>query len=70
MPLVKTYEMKTQKICLKGHILPGILIIKPDFPENKEYWPFLWGENEYVVSLGSDYIFLVNAANDLLRQIE
>ncbi len=51
---------------IAGGIVPGVLILKPDFPENKEDWPFLWGENEYVITLGAPYIFLVNAANQLL----
>ena len=52
---------------LAGGIVPGVLILKPDFPENKEDWPFFWGENEYVVNLGASYIFLVNAVNDILN---
>jgi hypothetical protein len=52
---------------IAGGIVPGVLILKPDFPENKEDWPFFWGENEYVVSLGTSYIFLVNAVNELLN---
>jgi len=55
---------------IAGGIVPGIIILKPDFPENKEDWPFLWGENEYVISGGAAYIFLVNAVNDLLNQSE
>ena len=51
---------------IAGGVVPGVLILKPDFPENKEDWPFLWGENEYVISIGSSYIYLVNAVNDLL----
>jgi len=31
-------------------------------PENKENWPFLWGENEYVINVGGLYLFTVNAA--------
>jgi len=50
-----------------GGVVPGVLILKPDFPENKEDWPFFWGENEYVVSMGASYIFLVNAVNELLK---
>lgn len=46
---------------------PGVLILNPDFPENKEDWPFLWGENEYVVNLGASYLYLVHAAMDLLE---
>lgn len=52
---------------IAGGIVPGVLILKPDFPENKEDWPFLWGQNEYVVNLGSSYIFLVHAANELMN---
>jgi hypothetical protein len=52
---------------IAGGIVPGVLIIKPDFPENKEDWPFLWAENEYTIGNAAAYIFLVNAANDLLN---
>jgi hypothetical protein len=52
---------------IAGGVVPGVLILPPDFPENKEDWPFLWGENEYVIGLGASYIFLVNAVNDLLK---
>lgn len=53
---------------IAGGIVPGVLILKPDFPENKEDWPFLWGENEYVISVGSSYLYLVHAVQDLLKQ--
>ncbi|MFO7445990.1 MAG: glycoside hydrolase family 9 protein [Ignavibacteriaceae bacterium] len=53
---------------IAGGVVPGILIIKPDFPENKEDWPFLWGENEYVIALSTSYIYLVNAVNTLLNE--
>ena len=52
---------------IAGGVVPGILVLKPDFPENKEDWPFFWGENEYVIDIGSAYIFLSNAALDLLN---
>ena len=50
---------------IAGGVVPGILVIKPDFPENKEDWPFLWGENEYVIDICAEYIFLANAVKDL-----
>jgi hypothetical protein len=53
---------------IAGGIVPGVLILPPDFPENKEDWPFLWGENEYVITLGPIYIFAVNAAQALLNE--
>jgi len=52
---------------IAGGVVPGVLILKPDFPENKEDWPFFWGENEYVVGLGGNYIFLANAVNELVK---
>jgi hypothetical protein len=52
---------------IAGGIVPGVLILKPDFPENKEDWPFLWGENEYVISLAASYLFLANAVAGLLE---
>ncbi len=53
---------------IAGGVVPGVLVLKPDFPENKEDWPFLWGENEYVIDICAEYIFLANAANDLLQE--
>ncbi|MEO8404233.1 MAG: glycoside hydrolase family 9 protein [Chitinophagaceae bacterium] len=50
---------------IAGGIVPGILILKPDFPENKEDWPFFWGENEVTVGGCANYIFLAAAAGQL-----
>jgi endoglucanase len=53
---------------IAGGIVPGVLVFNPDFPENKEDWPFFWGENEYVVNMSATWIYLVNAVNDLLGE--
>ena len=53
---------------IAGGVVPGLLLLKPDFPENKEDWPFLWGENEVVVDICASYIFLANAVNDLVNK--
>jgi len=53
---------------ISGVIVPRVLILKPDLPENKEDWPFLWGENEYVINAGASYLFVANAVNQLLSQ--
>jgi endoglucanase len=50
---------------IAGGVVPGILVLKPDYPENKSDWPFLWAENEYVINICAEYIFLVNAVLDL-----
>jgi endoglucanase len=52
---------------IAGGVVPGVLVLKPDYPENMDDWPFLWGENEYTIGIGADYIFLANAAQELLR---
>ena len=53
---------------IAGGIVPGMLILPPDFPENKEDWPFLWGENEYVIPMGAMYLFMVHAAMEVLEE--
>jgi endoglucanase len=52
---------------IAGGVVPGVLLLKPDFLENKEDWPFLWAENECVIDICAAYIFLSNAANDLVN---
>lgn len=54
---------------IAGGIVPGILVLKPDFPENKEDWPFFWGENEVTVGGCGDYIFLAAAAAELAGKL-
>jgi hypothetical protein len=51
---------------IAGGVVPGLLIFEPDFPENMDEWPFLWGENEYEISFSASYIFLANAVNEML----
>jgi endoglucanase len=50
---------------IAGGVVPGLILLKPDFLENKEDWPFFWGENECVIDGCAAYIFLSNAVNDL-----
>jgi endoglucanase len=54
---------------IAGGVVPGILILKPDFPENKEDWPFFWGENEVTVGICADYILLSAAAAQLTKTL-
>jgi hypothetical protein len=51
---------------IAGGVVPGVLVLKPDYPENMDDWPFLWGENEYTIGIGASYVFLANAAHELL----
>ncbi|MGQ1891443.1 glycoside hydrolase family 9 protein [Thermophagus sp. OGC60D27] len=54
---------------IAGGIVPGVLILKPDYPENKEDWPFLWGENEYVITVAGSFIYLANAVQSLVEDL-
>jgi hypothetical protein len=51
---------------IAGGVVPGVLVLKPDYPENMDDWPFLWGENEYVIDIAASYIFLAQAAQELV----
>jgi len=53
---------------IAGGVVPGLLLFKPDFLENKEDWPFFWGENEYVIDICSAYVFLSNAVNEMVNK--
>jgi len=52
---------------IPGGVVSGTALIRPDFPELKE-WPYLWQQTEYVLGGGSSrFMFLVLAVQDLLR---
>jgi endoglucanase len=53
---------------IAGGVVPGLILLKPDYLENKDDWPFFWGENECVIDGGAWYIFLANAVNDIVKE--
>lgn len=53
---------------IAGGIVPGLFMLKPDFLENKDDWPFLWGQNECVIDTGASWLVLSGAVNDLMKQ--
>ncbi|HEV2700751.1 MAG TPA: glycoside hydrolase family 9 protein [Steroidobacteraceae bacterium] len=52
---------------IPGGMIPGVVIIQPDYPELKDNWPFLWYENEYVVDAATSFIVAANAAAALAQ---
>ena len=66
-PKARINELSIGKLFLGG-VVPGLLMFQPDFWENKEDWPFFWGENEYVIDICAAYIFLSNAVNEMLNK--
>jgi endoglucanase len=53
---------------IPGGVVSGTALIRPDFPEMKDF-PFLWQQSEYVIGGGaSNFMFLVLAADQLLSK--
>ncbi|MBE0655944.1 MAG: glycoside hydrolase, partial [Bacteroidales bacterium] len=51
---------------IPGGVGSGTALIRPDFPELKE-WPYFWQQTEYVMGGGgSNFLFLVLAAEEVL----
>ena len=53
---------------IAGGVAPGLLALKPDYFENKDDWPFYWGQNECTIGLTSQYVFLGNALGKLFEE--
>ena len=52
---------------IPGGVIPGYIIIKPDFPECIEDFGFLWFEDEYTISAVGEWILAANAADALTK---
>lgn len=54
---------------IAGGVVPGLLVKNPDFLENKDDYPFLWGENECCVNSLANYVMLNLACEELAKEI-
>ena len=52
---------------IPGGVIPGYIIIKPDFPECIDDFGFLWFEDEYVIAEAASWVLAANAANALVN---
>ena len=52
---------------IPGAVIPGYIIIKPDFPECIDDFGFLWFEDEAVVAGSANWVVAGNAADALVR---
>ena len=50
-----------------GGMIPGYIVIRPDFPECIDDFGFLWFENEYTVGVASQWILEATAAEALTK---
>ncbi len=54
---------------IAGGVVPGLLVKNPDFLENKDDYPFLWGENECCINSIANYVMLNLACDELAKYI-
>ncbi|MGH8294008.1 MAG: glycoside hydrolase family 9 protein [Steroidobacteraceae bacterium] len=53
---------------IPGGMIPGYVIIKPDFPECITNFGFLWFEDEYTVDAAATWVLEANAAEAIVHQ--
>jgi endoglucanase len=53
---------------IPGGGVSGPSLIRPDLPELKEPFPFLWQQSEYVIGGASTYLFIVLASDHILNE--
>ena len=54
---------------IAGGVVPGLLVKNPDFLENKDDYPFLWGENECCINSVPNYVMLNLACDEIVQQM-
>jgi endoglucanase len=64
----KTYSSnRGDNAYIPGAVVPGYIIIKPDFPESLDDFGFLWFEHEAVVAGSASWVVAGNAADALVK---
>ena len=53
---------------IPGGMIPGYVVIKPDFPECITDFGFLWFEDEYTVDAAATWVLAANAAEAIVKQ--
>jgi hypothetical protein len=53
---------------IPGGMIPGYVIIKPDFPECITRFGFLWFEDEYTVDAAATWVLEANAADAIVKE--
>ncbi len=65
----KTYSNnRADNAYIPGAVIPGYIIIKPDFPECIDDFGFLWFEDEAVVAGSASWIVAGNAAEAIMKE--
>src|ERR1700727_894618 len=67
----KTYiNNRADNAYIPGAVIPGYIIIKPDFPECIDDFGFLWFEDEAVVAGSASWVVAGNAAAALTKELK
>ena len=65
----KTYSNnRADNAYIPGAVIPGYIVIKPDFPECIDDFGFLWFEDEAVVAGSASWVVAGNAADAILHE--
>jgi hypothetical protein len=65
----KTYSNnRADNSYIPGAVIPGYVVIKPDFPECIDDFGFLWFEDEAVVAGSANWVIAGNAAEALTKE--
>lgn len=65
----KTYSNnRADNAYIPGAVIPGYIVIKPDFPECIDDFGFLWFEDEAVVAGSASWVVAGNAADALTKE--
>ncbi|HET8824246.1 MAG TPA: glycoside hydrolase family 9 protein [Terriglobales bacterium] len=65
----KTYSNnRADNSYIPGAVIPGYIIIKPDFPECIDDFGFLWFEDEAVVAGSASWVLAGNAVNAMMNE--
>jgi hypothetical protein len=66
---MKTYSNnRADNSYIPGAVIPGYIIIKPDFPECIDDFGFLWFEDEAVVAGSANWVLAGNAAEAIIKE--
>jgi hypothetical protein len=67
----KTYSNnRADNAYIPGAVIPGYIIIKPDFPELIDDFGFLWFEDEAVVAGSASWVVAGNAADAITKELK
>ncbi|PWT86513.1 MAG: glycoside hydrolase, partial [Acidobacteria bacterium] len=66
---MKTYSNnRADNAYIPGAVIPGYIVIKPDFPECIDDFGFLWFEDEAVVAGSASWVVAGNAADAITKE--